>query len=134
MIWAVIFFILFAGLTIAVKKVDVQPIAAGETLIGLATINNKVYTLTGYNPQWYDLTQMLGLVALGIAGLFALLGLYQLIKRKSLLKVDKKIIALGALYVLTMCFYVLFEKVVINCRPLILPDESGPGMRKVILK
>ena len=58
-----------------------------------------------------------------VAGLFALFGLVQLIKRKSLAKVDGAIYALAGLYVVTIGLYVVFEKVIINYRPVVMPDE-----------
>ena len=50
----------------------------------------------------------------------------QLVQRKSLAKVDKKILALGGLYVVIGILYVLFEKVVINCRPILMEGETMP--------
>jgi undecaprenyl-diphosphatase len=55
-------------------------------------------------------------VALG----FAFLGLVQLIKRKSLWKVDHSILALGVFYIVAMAAYVFFEMVVINYRPTLI--------------
>ena len=49
-----------------------------------------------------------------------ILGLVQLIHRKSLLKVDRSILVLGGFYVVVLVFYVLFEKVVINYRPVLI--------------
>ena len=45
-----------------------------------------------------------------------------MIRRKSLLKVDKALFALAGLYAVTVFFYVFFEMVVINYRPII---EAG---------
>ena len=52
--------------------------------------------------------------------------LQELVQRKSLAKVDKKILALGGLFVVTGILYVLFEKVVINCRPILMEGETVP--------
>ena len=51
---------------------------------------------------------------------FAALGLAQWIRRKSILKVDRSILALGVFYVAVAAAYLLFESVVINYRPVLI--------------
>lgn len=75
---------------------------------------------------WYDITDWLGIAAILTALFFALAGLVQLIKRRSLLKVDREILALGGLYIIVIGLYVLFEKVIINYRPIIMPGSTHP--------
>ena len=53
----------------------------------------------------YILTDWLGLVPIGIAFGFAILGLVQLIRRKSLLKVDRDILILGSFYIVVPAAY-----------------------------
>ena len=71
-------------------------------------MNRFVFELTGVNMVWYNITDWLGLAAILAAFLFAVTGLVQLIKRRSILKVDKEILALGGLYILVIGIYVLF--------------------------
>ena len=68
----------------------------------------------------YVITDWLGLVPIGTAFGFAVLGLVQLIKRKSLWKVDYGILALGGFYIVVMALYILFENVVVNYRPVLI--------------
>lgn len=71
----------------------------------------------------YTLTDWLGLVPIGIALGFAVLGLVQLIRRKSLLKVDRDILILGGFYIVVLAAYLLFETVVINFRPVLIDGK-----------
>ena len=111
--------VLFLAWIAVIKSVDVRAIGPNGTSIGLATINKRVHEFFGINDLWYKVTEVLGIVAIAVVLLFALVGLVQLIKRRSLLKVDGEILALGGLFVLVMGLYVLFEKVIINYRPII---------------
>ena len=71
----------------------------------------------------YKITEFFGLVLLLLVLIYGCIGLYQLVKRKNLFKVDKQIIILGGLYVFMMCVYVFFEKVIINYRPILIDGE-----------
>lgn len=68
----------------------------------------------------YTITDWLGLVPLCIVLGFATLGLVQLIKRRSFLKVDSSILVLGGFYIIVMAAYVFFEVFVINYRPVLI--------------
>jgi len=106
--------------TLLVKVVDVQQIGVEGTSIGFATINQFVFKTLKENELWYNITEILGLVALATVAIYGLIGLTQVIKRKSLLKVDKEIIALGIFYVVVIGIYILFEKVIVNYRPVLI--------------
>lgn len=112
--------IAFALWTVLVCFVDVQAIGPEGSSVGFATLNGLVHTLTGVNMSLYVITDWLGLVPIGVAFGFAVLGLVQWIKRKSLFKVDRSILALGGFYIVVMAVYVLFEMVVINYRPTLI--------------
>ena len=106
--------------TVLVCFVDVRAIGPQESSVGFATLNGYVHNLTGVNMYLYVITDWLGLVPIGVAFGFAVLGLVQWINRKSLLKVDQSIHALGGFYIVVMAAYILFEIVVINYRPTII--------------
>ena len=110
----------FALWSAAVRLVDVQPIGPQGSAVGFATINGWVHSLAGVHMSLYTVTDWLGLVPIGVAMGFALLGLIQWIKRKHLRQVDYSIIVLGGFYLLVMAAYVLFEVVVINYRPVLI--------------
>ena len=106
--------------TILVKVVDVKQIGVNETSIGFATVNQFVFKTTGVNMIWYHITDWLGLVPIFMAIVYSLIGLIQLIKRKSLFKVDKEIIILGLFYIVVISLYIFFEKVIVNYRPILM--------------
>ncbi len=106
--------------TVLVRFVDVQMIGPEESSVGFATLNRYVHNLIGVNMSLYTITDWLGLIPIGVAFGFAVLGLLQWVKRKSLLKVDKSVLALGGFYIIVMAVYVIFEMVVINYRPVLI--------------
>ena len=106
--------------TVFVRFVDVRAIGPRESSVGFATLNGYVHKLTGVNMYLYVITDWLGLVPIGVAFGFAILGLVQWIKRKSILKVDRSIFTLGGFYIVVMAVYILFEIVVINYRPTLI--------------
>ena len=106
--------------TILVKVVDVKQVGVNGTSIGFATVNQFVFESTHVNMIWYHITDWLGLVPIFMAMVYSLIGLVQLIKRKSLFKVDKEIIILGLFYVVVISIYIFFEKVIVNYRPILV--------------
>ncbi|MBR3034582.1 MAG: phosphatase PAP2 family protein [Firmicutes bacterium] len=123
---AAISFALFI-LTIAlVKCVDIDAVGPAGTSIGLSHLNKAVHNLIGVHMFWYQVTNLLGFWAILCGAIFACIGLKQLVERKSLKQVDARILALGGLFVLLGVIYVLFEKVVINCRPVLMEGETVP--------
>lgn len=122
----VLFFpIIFVFFTISVKVVDVQPVGPLGSEIGWASLNYPVNAFFAEHPFlggqhfWYTLTNVFGIVAILTAAAFACLGFVQLIRRRSLFKVDREIIMLGVVYAITILLYVLFEKIAINFRPVL---------------
>lgn len=108
--------------TILVKFVDVQEIGPSNSKVGFATLNRFMFRTFGENSHWYHLTKYLGYIFILIIATYAIITLFQWIKRKSLFKVDKELIILGLFYVVVVLTYVLFEKVVVNYRPILMDD------------
>lgn len=119
-IWAAILLAAFALFTAAVCRVDVRPIGPQGSAVGFAALNGFVHGLTGVHMDLYALTDWLSLAPLGLMLGFALLGLTQWIKRRSLLRVDRSILALGGLYILVLAAYLLFEVLAVNYRPVLI--------------
>lgn len=113
-------FAAFVMWTVLVRVVDVEAIGPRESCVGFSALNAWVHTLTGVHMLLYVITDWLGLVPIGVAFGFALLGLIQWIKRKSPWKVDRSILLLGGFYFVVIAFYLLFEFVVVNRRPVLI--------------
>lgn len=109
--------------TLLVMKYDVQAIGPKNTSVGFAGINGAVNRLLPYNETWYKITKYLGIIPFIICAFYGLQGIKELIKHKSLKKIDKRIIYLGVFYVVMLILYILADKIVINYRP-ILEDNS----------
>lgn len=106
--------------TILVKYVDVAPIGPKASSVGFSTLNKFVFNFLGRSNIWYNITEVLGMISILIALFYALIGLYKLIKNKSILKIDKEIIILGIFYFVVLLVYLFFEKVIINYRPILV--------------
>lgn len=114
------FLVAFVIWTLLISFIDVSPIGPNESKVGFATINSFVHGLTGTNMLLYLITDWLGLVPIIVALGFAILGLIQLIKRKSIAKVDESILILGIFYIVVIVMYILFEYIIINYRPILI--------------
>lgn len=114
---------MFAIWTFLIQTVDVQPVGQNGTNIGFATFNCWFHKLTGVHMALYTLTDCLELLPLGICAFFGVLGLLQLVKRKSLIKVDYDIIILGIYYVIVIAGFLVFEMLPINYRPILIEGK-----------
>ena len=112
----------FAVWTMLIQFVDVQAIGVNETLIGFATFNGWFHKLTGVHMTLYVVTDWLGLVPVFVCMFFGGVGFIQLVKRRSLLKVDLDIIFLGVYYILVIFGYLIFEMIPINYRPVLIEE------------
>ena len=122
-----VFALLSIIFTVLVKTVDVgKALEVPSTDIGFSSLNNAFHSLTGVNMIWYKVTGAMGILAIALGLLIMAYGGITLLTRKSFAKVDKFIYALGCVYVLLGIIYVFFEKVIINYRPIIMPDATAP--------
>ena len=128
-------FLVFALFTGLVATVDVRPIGPEGGLVGFAAVNGFVFQRLGTSDAWYRITECLGIAYFLVVAGFGTVGLYQLVKRKDLRKVDGSLLALGAFYGAVAAAYLLFEVVVINCRPVLLgevPEASYPSSHTML--
>ena len=114
------FLIAFAVWTIVIQVADVKPVGINGTYIGLASVNIWFHRLTNVHMSLYTITDWLGLIPIMICLIFGFVGFTQLVKRKSIFKVDKDIILLGFYYVFVIFLYQLFEMIPISYRPILI--------------
>ena len=130
------FVVAFAVWTALLQIVDVQPIGQNGTYIGFASFNSWLHKLTGVHMTIYTITDWLGLIPLFVCMLFGGIGVAQLVKRKSLFKVDYDIIFLGIYYVVVIFSYLIFEMIPINYRPILikgLMEASYPSSTTLLV-
>jgi undecaprenyl-diphosphatase len=128
---------LFAFLlwTVLARLIDVKGIGPENSEVGFASFNSFLHNLTGVNMTLYEITDWLGILVIGIAVGFGVLGFVQLIKRKSIKRVDYSILVLGGFYITVIAFYLFFELVTINYRPLLIEgrlEASYPSSTTVL--
>ena len=110
----------FALWTVLIARADVQAIGPCGSSVGFAAVNGWFHQLTGVHWLLYTVTDWLGLVPILVCLCFGALGAIQLIRRRSLLRVDKDILLLGLYYLLVIFAYLFFEMVPINYRPILI--------------
>lgn len=129
-------FFLFGIFTLLAVCVDVQPIGPAGSLVGFAAFNQWIFDRIGVHWIWYDITDWLGIIAVLQAFFFVIVGVCQLIRRKSLFKVDRQLWVLGAFYLMTIAFYLFFENVIVNYRPVLMNgflEASYPSSHTMIV-
>ena len=120
LVWSCVFFILFFVLIVLVRAVDVAPVGPADTSVGLSSVNLAVHSGVGMHSALYKLTQITGYLAILLAACFAAFGGFQLIQSRSVRKVDGCLLRLAALYAAVLVIYVLYEKVIVNYRPVLI--------------
>lgn len=132
-----VLFLIFILYTVLVMVVDVRAIGPQGSEVGFASVNKFFLdTIGGYHSLPYEISDVLGKIALAVVAAFAVVGLVQLIQRKSILKIDSSILVLGCYYVVVMASYVFFEVFIVNYRPVILEgslEASYPSSHTVLV-
>ncbi|MCR4721886.1 MAG: phosphatase PAP2 family protein [Lachnospiraceae bacterium] len=110
--------------TVLVAAVDVKPIGPLDSSVGLAGLNSAFADAFGVNKVLYGISEFGGYIAILVAVGFAVIGVIELIGRKSLFKVDFCLVSMGMLYVVVGILYVVFDKFAINFRPVLEADGT----------
>ncbi len=84
--------------------------------------------------QWDKATDIILIAAIAILGVFACLGLYQWISRKSLKKVDKNLILMVVPLIIMAITYIIFDKIfILNVRPNGSGEASFPSTHVMVV-
>ena len=99
-------------------------------------MNDAIFDFFGENKTLDKISDILLIVMLAIVAGFALSGLVQLIKRKSLKKVDSEIVSMIPSLLLLVAIYFIFDKVwILNYRPVLVngvAEASFPSTHTLI--
>jgi len=110
--------------TILIAKVDVQSVGPEGSSVGFATLNAQVHTAFGFNQTFFSLSELLGVLPFLTIAFFLLVALVELLRYKSLKKLPRELFLLFGFYAVVLAFYLLFEKLALNFRPVILDGEG----------
>ena len=135
LICSVVLLLVFVAFTLIVKFVDLSLVGNTGKEIGLSSINSYFYLRLKPLDIWHTLSNIIFVLALFIAVAFVIVGIYQLVTRKSLNKIDKDIVAVISSYALVALVYVFFELVVVNFRPILIDgvvEASYPSSHVMI--
>ena len=113
--------------TIIIAFVDKGNIGPNASNVGLSHFNEFFKNLIGQNELFYKISKVFGLVIFGIVLAYFIVAIIQIIKRKSIRKVDKKIWILGIFYIILALIYFAFELLKINYRPVLVDGELEPS-------
>ena len=125
-----VFALLAVVFTVLVSKVGVSSVTISDptgavtttetATIGFAAVNTAIRDSIGYSETWYKISKYAGYLVFIPAIAFALLGAFQLFKRRSLKKVDRELLLLVPFYIAVGAVYLLFEKfLIINYCPIL---------------
>ena len=112
----------FLILTLLLTCVDMREAGESGAKVGFATLNEAVFEALGQNALCLTLSELCGTLMLAAVGAFGVVGLVQVIRRKGILRADRELYVMAGGLVLLAAAYLLFEIVVINCRPVL--DEG----------
>ena len=118
------FLLLFIILIILLKTVDIGYSPLNNAEVGLSSINIKFLDYCGQSDSWYKITNYLGYLSFAIALFYVVYGIISWIKNKSIKKVDISILLLAFVYLISFGFYLFFELVVINYRPVYIGEST----------
>lgn len=119
----VIMLTVFCLFTLLVSMVDFKAIGPRGTEVGLATVNGFFHSRFGYNDLFYVLSKLLGYICFLIPAINAGVALRDIYRKKSLFKVGPDVLGAFCIYVLLAVVYILFEKVVLNYRPVLMDGQ-----------
>ena len=128
-------FLWFIVLIFALKIVDVVEVGPDSAQIGLSRVNIWFRNLwhydkeLGYSPFWYAFTKVLGWVSLAVCAFWAGLFVRDMILSGGFdgVGTDKNLAASFFLYVLAAIVFGIFNLLVVNYSPVLVPGKTKPS-------
>ncbi len=125
---AVLWTLILLVYTLVVAFVDVKAIGPEGSSVGLASINAAFRDLIGQSGAFKIVSDIGFYFCVALCVFFIGLFLYQLLKRKSLQKVDPNLTALMCLYAMFILLYLVFSRlIVVNYRPVLKDGTLDPS-------
>ncbi len=125
---AVLWTLILLVYTLVVAFVDVKAIGPEGSSVGLASINAAFRDLIGQSGAFKIVSDIGFYFCVALCVFFIGLFLYQLLKRKSLQKVDPNLTALMCLYAMFILLYLVFSRLlVVNYRPVLKDGALDPS-------
>ena len=129
---SVLLLALFLVFTVMVKTVDTAPVGFAGERIGFSAVNKAVHDMFPYDEGAYEFTKILGYVCLMVVAVNGLTAAFDFFRQKCRISMmDSRNIITCVYYVVVGIFYVLFEFVVINNRP-IAAEASYPSSHTML--
>ncbi|MBQ3169555.1 MAG: phosphoesterase PA-phosphatase [Clostridia bacterium] len=125
----------FVIFTWSLTVIDVLPAGPDGSKVGYVHVNKWIHDQTGVSWTLYHFTDWAGAAVILIPVFFAGMGMKQWIQRKSILKVDRDLLWLGAFYLAVVFAYIFFENMIINRRPVVISgvhEASYPSSTTVL--
>ena len=120
---SIILLVLFVLFTALVKFEDVNFVGETNKEIGLASINKK-YSYLEYNKTYNLISGIPLFLSVAVMGIIVVGGFVQAVKRKSLFKIDKGVVAFEIFIVILGVIWYLFDEIlIINYRPILVNGQ-----------
>lgn len=132
LVLAVVLFVAFAAFTYLVRTYDVAPVGYNGAEVGFSKLNAATHEMFPGDDGSYELTKILGyicLIAVAVNGLEAAIDFFR--NKGRISRMHKRNVITCIYYVVVGGFYVLFEFVVINTRP-ISAEASYPSSHTML--
>lgn len=124
--------VVFAGFTCLVMNYDKAPVGFEGSEIGFSHMNTRFHNAFGFNELLYKASEYLGYICLAVAASNAILALRDFIRNKGRLsRMDRHHLSTMCFYGAVVFFYVFFEFVIINYRPIEM-EASYPSSHTML--
>jgi undecaprenyl-diphosphatase len=132
LVLGVVLFVAFAAFTFLAKTYDVAPVGYNGAEVGFSTINATAHGMFPGDEGSYEISKVLGYICLMAAAVNGLEAVIDFLRHRGRIShMHKRNIITCIYYVFVGGFYVLFEFVVINTRP-ISAEASYPSSHTML--